>query len=152
MSIVNVKINQQDMKLLASKIKQLKRASKQDLAKNISHIAMSIANEAAQQAPSAEFMGGTLKQNIGSVAKGTEAIIFAKTNYAAYQEFGTGRFVDVSEATELGIPASEIKRLYKGKGKRKVNISPQPYFFPAVRKGLKKLLENIKKDLKKATK
>ena len=80
MSIVNVKINQQDMKLLASKIKELKKVSKQDLAKNISHIAMSIANEAAQKAPSAEFMGGTLKQNIGSVAKGTEAIIFAKTN------------------------------------------------------------------------
>ena len=149
MAAIDVKINQQDMKLLASKIKQLKKASKQDLAKNISHIAMSIANEAAQKAPAAEFMGGTLKQNIGSEAKGTKAIIYAKTKYAAYQEFGTGRFVDVSEATKLGIPASEIKRLYKGKGKRKVNIQPQPYFFPAVRKGLKKLLTRIENDLKR---
>ena len=152
MSAVEVKINSQDMKKLAKKIAQLKKASKEDLAKNISHIAMSIANKAAQKAPAAEFMGGTLKQNIGSVAKGTEAIIFAKTNYAAYQEFGTGTHVNVKEATALGIPASEIKSLYKGKGKRKVNIKPQPYFFPAVRKGLKKLLDNIEKDLKRIVK
>jgi HK97 gp10 family phage protein len=149
MAAIDVKINQQDMKLLASKIEQLKKVSKEDLAKNISHTAMSIANEAVKEAPVAEFMGSTLKQSIGSEAKGTQAIIYAKTKYAAYQEFGTGRFVDVSEATQLGIPASEIKRLYKGKGKRKVNISPQPYFFPAVRKGLKKLLTNIEKDLKR---
>ena len=36
--------------------------------------------------------------------------------------------------------------------KRKVNIKPQPYFFPAVRKGLKKLLDNIEKDLKRIVK
>ena len=149
MAAIDVKINQQDMKLLASKIEQLKKVSKEDLAKNIAHTAVSISNEAAQAAPVAAFMGGTLKQNIGSEAKGTKAIIYAKTKYAAYQEFGTGRFVDVSEATKLGIPASEIKRLYKGKGKRKVNISPQPYFFPAVRKGLKKLLTRIENDLKR---
>ena len=149
MAAIDVKINQQDMKLLASKIEQLKKVSKEDLAKNIAHTAVSISNEAAQEAPVAAFMGGTLKQNIGSEAKGTKAIIYAKTKYAAYQEFGTGRFVDVSEATELGIPASEIKRLYKGKGKRKVNIQPQPYFFPAVRKGLKKLLTRIENDLKR---
>jgi HK97 gp10 family phage protein len=149
MAAIDVKINQQDMKLLASKIEQLKKVSKEDLARNIAHVAMSIANEAAIEAPAAEFMGGTLKQNIGSEAKGTKAIIYAKTNYAAYQEFGTGRFVNVSEATKLGIPASEIKRLYKGKGKRKVNIQPQPYFFPAVRKGLKKLLTRIENDLKR---
>lgn len=149
MAAIDVKINQQDMKLLASKIEQLKKVSKEDLAKNIAHTAVSISNEAAQEAPVAAFMGGTLKQNIGSEAKGTKAIIYAKTKYAAYQEFGTGRFVDVSEATKLGIPASEIKRLYKGKGKRKVNIQPQPYFFPAVRKGLKKLLTRIENDLKR---
>ena len=149
MAAIDLKINQQDMKLLASKIEQLKKVSKEDLAKNIAHTAVSISNEAAQEAPVAAFMGGTLKQNIGSEAKGTKAIIYAKTKYAAYQEFGTGRFVDVSEATKLGIPASEIKRLYKGKGKRKVNIQPQPYFFPAVRKGLKKLLTRIENDLKR---
>ncbi len=109
MAAIDVKINQQDMIRLAKKIAELKKVSKEDLARNIAHTAVSISNEAAQEAPAAEFMGGTLKQNIGSEAKGTKAIIYAKTNYAAYQEFGTGRFVDVSEATKLGILASEIK-------------------------------------------
>ena len=152
MAAIGVKINKQDMNLLVKKITELKQLSKQDLADNIAHAAMSIANDAAQEAPSAELFGGTLKQNIGSEAKGNRAAIFAKTKYAAYQEFGTGRYVDVSEAEKVGIPASEIKRLYKGEGKRKVNIHPQPYFFPAVRRGLKRLLDGIQRDINKITK
>jgi len=152
MSAVEVKINSQDMKRLAKKIAELKKVSKKDLSKNIAHAAISISNNAAQAAPVAKKFGGTLKQSIGAEAKGNTAVIYAKTKYAAYQEFGTGTHVNVKEATALGIPASEIKRLYKGKGKRKVNIKPQPYFFPAVRKGLKKLLDNIEKDLKRIVK
>lgn len=152
MGVVDVKINSQDMKRLAYKIAELKKVSKQDLSKNIAHAAISISNDAAQSAPVAARFGGTLKQSIGAEAKGNTAVIYAKTKYAAYQEFGTGVHVDVKEATSLGIPASEIKRLYKGEGKRKVNIQPQPYFFPAVRKGLKRLLDNIEKDIKRIVK
>jgi HK97 gp10 family phage protein len=148
MAAIDVKINKQDMLKLVKKIDELKQLSKQDLSKNIAHAAIDIANNAAQAAPVANMFGGTLKQSIGSEAKGNTAVIYAKTKYAAYQEFGTGTFVDVKQATALGIPASEIKRLYKGEGKRKVNIQPQPYFFPAVRKGLKKLLTNIENDIK----
>ena len=56
--------------------------------------------------------------------------------------------MNTTEAEALGIPKATIKRLYKGKGKRKINIPPQPFFFPAVRKGFKKLLDGIEKDLK----
>ena len=155
MAAIGVKINKQDMNLLVKKITELKQLSKQDLADNIAHAAMSIANDAAQEAPvykGNKYVGGTLRQNIGSEAKGNTAVIYAKTKYAAYQEFGTGRYVDVSEAEKVGIPASEIKRLYKGEGKRKVNIHPQPYFFPAVRRGLKRLLDGIQRDINKITK
>lgn len=152
MAAIEVKINENDMNLLVKKIDELKKLSKQDLSNNIAHAAVSIANDAAQKAPVASKFGGTLRQSIGSEAKGNKAAIYAKTKYAAYQEFGTGRYVDVSEAEKVGIPASEIKRLYQGQGKRKVNINPQPYFFPAVRKGLKKLLDNIQRDINKITK
>ena len=96
-----------------------------------------------------KYLGGGLKQSIGSEVIGSNAQIFAKKKYAPYQEFGTGRFVDTKEAQAIGIPAAEIKRLYKGKGIKKVNIQPQPFFFPAVRKGLKKLLDDIEVSLKK---
>tara|TARA_R110002020_G_scaffold390072_4_gene600571 strand:- start:2512 stop:2979 length:468 start_codon:yes stop_codon:yes gene_type:complete len=155
MSAIDIKIDKRDLARLSKKIQLLKKESTTELSKNIAHAAVFIQNKAIDKAPvykGTQYTGGDLKQSIGSEARGTTAVIFAKAKYAPYQEFGTGTRVDVKDAAKLGIPPSEIKRLYQGDGKRKVNINPQPFFFPAVRIGLNKLLKDIEKDLKKLTK
>ena len=152
MSKVDIKIDPGDLSRLNQVIKKLKSQAPKELSKNIAHAAKFIENDAVRNAPVYKgdaYLGGNLRQSIGSEVLGSTAQIFAKAKYAPYQEFGTGRFVDVSEAQAIGIPPAEIKRLYKGSGKRKVNIQPQPFFFPAVRKGLKRLLDSIEVSISK---
>ncbi len=149
MSSIDIKISETDLAKLRKKIALLKKESTIELSKNIGRTASEIVSLAASKAPKDN---GDLMRSIGSEARGNSAEIFATAMYAPYQEFGTGTKVDVTDAKKLGIPPSEIKRLYKGSGKRKVNINPQPFFFPAVRIGLFKMLKKIEQDLKSITK
>ena len=152
MSAIDIKISETDLAKLRKKIALLKKESTSKLSKNIGKTAFEIVEKAVEKAPVAEKFGSTLKQSINAKPRGTQAIIFAGALYAPYVEFGTGTKVDVTDAKKLGISPSEIKRLYKGQGKRKVNINPQPFFFPAVRIGLNNMLKNIEKDIKSITK
>ena len=148
MSSVKVKINKKDLARLNHLFKKARTKAPQVLSDEIGKAAMFIVADAAEYAPvykGPKYLGGNLRQSIGHEAIGKNAKIFAKAKYAPYQEFGTGRHVDVKEAAMLGIPPAEIKRLYKGQGKRKVNIQPQPFFFPAVRKGLKRLMKSLER-------
>ena len=149
MSSIDIKISETDLAKLRNKIALLKKESTTKLKSNLGSTAADIVEIAATNAPK---KNGDLMRSIGFEAKGNSAEIFATAMYAPYQEFGTGTKVDVTDAKKLGIPPSEIKRLYKGSGKRKVNINPQPFFFPAVRIGLFKMLKKIEQDLKSITK
>jgi len=65
--------------------------------------------------------------------------ISVNVEYAPYQEFGTGDKVSVPQ----GLEAYAMQ--FKGQGKRKVNMSPQPYFFKPVERYMKALLNELKK-------
>lgn len=67
--------------------------------------------------------------------------VSATVSYAAYQEFGTGGFVNVPNAPE-GIQQYALQ--FKGRGIRQVNIPAQPYFFPAVNAATVELVKRIK--------
>jgi hypothetical protein len=58
-------------------------------------------------------------------------------NYAPYVEFGTGTKVKVNEDTR------DYAWQFKGKGIRKVNLLERPYFFPAVRIGVKGMINEL---------
>lgn len=145
MKNVDIKIDPGDLTRLNNKISLLRKEAPRKLSTNIAHAVKFMENDAVANAPRDN---GDLIRSIGSEVVGMTAQVFANVKYAPYQEFGTGSLVDSSDAEALGIPKATIKRLYKGKGKRKINIPPQPFFFPAVRKGFKKLLDGIEKDLK----
>ena len=90
--------------------------------------------------------GGFLKASIGTDATGgrMSAEVWAggsgkgvNVKYAPYMEFGTGDYVVVDK--ELADYAIQ----FKGRGKRKVNNRPQPYFFPAVRLSTKKMMTKL---------
>lgn len=62
---------------------------------------------------------GQLRQSIGHTTARVaynRSLVFATAPYAAYQNFGTGGFVNVPKGFE------ELAALYKGKGIRKVNV------------------------------
>ena len=66
--------------------------------------------------------------------------------YAAYVEFGTGGLVEVpAEMKEIAIQ-------FKGKGIKQVNLPARPYLYPALLRGRKIYLDNLKKILKKYSK
>lgn len=143
---MNAKINQQDLAILDKKLKQLKRFSRQELSTEIGKTAADILRRSIKRVPVDK---GKLKQSAYTANKGNTAEVGYNKKYAPYQEFGTGRYIDIKDAKALGFSASEIKQLFKGKGIREVNIEPKPYFFPSVREGLKALMGRLDDKLKK---
>lgn len=143
---MNAKINQQDLAILDKKLKQLKRFSRQELSNEVGKTASDIVRRSTQKVPVDK---GKLKQSVYMAKKGNTAEVGYNKKYAPYQEFGTGRYIDTKDAKALGFSASEIKMLFKGEGKRQVNLQPQPYFFPSVREALKGLMDRLDDKLKK---
>jgi hypothetical protein len=68
--------------------------------------------------------------------------------YAPYVEFGTGGYVFYGQGW-IDADMEAVAAQFKGKGKRKVNLYPQPFFFRAFFEKKKELIENIKKILTK---
>ena len=143
---MNAKINPQDLAILDKKLKQLKRFSRQELSNEVGKTASDIVKRSTQKVPVDK---GKLKQSVYMAKKGNTAEVGYNKKYAPYQEFGTGRYIDTKDAKALGFSDSEIKTLFKGEGKRQVNIQPQPFFFPSVREGLKGLMDRLDEKLKK---
>ena len=143
---MNAKINPNDLAILDKKLKQLKRFSRQELSNEVGKTASDIVKRSTQKVPVDK---GKLKQSVYMAKKGNTAEVGYNKKYAPYQEFGTGRYIDTKDAKALGFSDSEIKQLFKGEGKRQVNIQPQPYFFPSVREGLKGLMGRLDDKLKK---
>lgn len=145
---MNAKINPQDLAILDKKLKQLKRFSRQELSSEVGKTASDIVRRSTKRVPVDK---GDLKQSVYMAKKGNTAEVGYNKKYAPYQEFGTGRYIDVKDAEALGFSASEIKSLFKGKGIREVNIQPQPFFFPSVREALKALMGRLDDKLEKYT-
>lgn len=70
---------------------------------------------------------------------GLSSLVVADTNYAAYQEFGTGDLVDIEPGYE------DVAREYKGKGIRKVNVPAKSYFFSNFERANKRLIHELNK-------
>ena len=72
--------------------------------------------------------------------------IIAGASYSAYMEFGTGGLVNVPKELK------EIAIQFKGNGVRQVNIEPQPFMYPAWKKGQTQYIKDLKKELEILTK
>lgn len=65
------------------------------------------------------------------------------SEYAPYQEFGTGSKVSIPKGLE-----SEAAK-YKGQGKRQINMRPQPFFFAPAFKEFRELKKRVQQLLGK---
>ena len=149
MALARIKINPNDLAMLNKKLNKLKKFSKQEFSNQLGYTVADIASEATNMVP---VDTGHLKQTIGFGASKNQAYVQALATYAAYVEFGTGGLVSTADAQALGIDPSMIKSMFKGDGKKEVNMNPQPYFFPAVRAGFYELLKRLKIKINKAIK
>jgi len=144
---MKAKLEQGSYSKLLVKLKTMEKYSKAELQKDIFEIGLNAALKSKMTAP---VDTGNLKRLISAqkVAKGVE--IFSKAPYSPYMEFGTGRYVDVSDLKDLGFPGSYAKQ-FKCKGIKSVNIQPQPYFFSGISEALEVGKKKIKDKLKKLT-
>ena len=69
--------------------------------------------------------------------------IAAQTTYAAYVEFGTGKYVKIPAGTE------NFAAQFKGRGIRQVNRNAKPYFFPAIFNNRPKVVQELVRVIKK---
>ena len=138
-------INKADLAKLQNKMKQLRNLDKQELSDMLGDFALKTQKEMRAIVP---FKQGDLQKSINASAQNKQVVFEAGMHYAPYVEFGTGRFVDLEQLKQLGIPESYAMQ-FKGKGVKKVNLPARPYFFNSIRRQLKILLKNIDTKLKK---
>jgi hypothetical protein len=90
------------------------------------------------------FLRGKMRVNIGHEELGG-SVEFG-TNYAPYQEFGTGKYVfkNYSQYNRALEGLEDYASQFKGKGLRKVNIYPQPFLFPAFAIAVRNMMLKLK--------
>jgi len=142
----NIKIDQKDLTSLRQKLNKLSLLDSKVLSNELGAAGLDIARIAKKKAPVDK---GTLRQSIRSEKQGKSVEVIAGAKYAPYVEFGTGGFVNFDDMVELGIPKSYAAQF---KGKTDGFMKPQPFFFGSARIGLKKLLNRLEIQIKKAIK
>jgi phage gpG-like protein len=104
--------------------------------------AVNTVNQAKRMAPVDE---GRLRNSIAWVLEPLTAKITVGVNYAAFQEFGTGKY---ARAYVPGLPAEwrDLAAQFKGRN-IEGGIPQQPYLFIPVTDNQKKLVDNLKAKL-----
>lgn len=109
-------------------------------------IAKSIYDIAEEATNRVKVQTGRLKNSITPEVreskKETIGEVSARTDYAAYVEFGTGTLVNVPKGLE------DYAMQFKGKGVKQVNLPARPFLFPAFYKAVAELPTEIEKQLK----
>lgn len=144
---MKAKIDPASFGALTKKIKKLEYYSKQGIAQDIYAIGLDAALKSKMDAP---VDTGNLRRLISAQKHSKGVEIFSKANYSPYMEFGTGRYVDIGDLKDLGFPASYAKQ-FKGKGLKKVNIQPRPFFFGSIDRALTEGILKIKNKIKQLT-
>ncbi len=90
---------------------------------------------------------GKLAQSIRSIKVENEVKYKVQANepYAAFVEFGTGTKVSIPDGW------SDMAADFRGRGIKQINITPQPYLYPAFQKGSRMLFKDLRNELKRLT-
>lgn len=67
--------------------------------------------------------------------------VTAYEKYSAFMEFGTGGLVSIPKGWEA------MAAQFRGRGIKKINLTPQPFLYPAFKKGGKMYRKDLKKSL-----
>ena len=93
-------------------------------------------------------LSGQLRLSLGKTTARVgynRSFFFANAPYAAYVEFGTGGTVSIPKGFE------EMASKFKGKGIRKINLRPRPFFIPSYLEGIQQYPKELRKVLEVET-
>ena len=110
------------------------------------YLAVAIQSTETEAIQAAPVNMGFLRASAYSEVDGLEGVVGFKANYAPYMEFGTGGTVDIPAGLE------EYAIQWKGQGVKQINITPQPFLYPAWKRNGLKFLENLEKLVKDGVK
>lgn len=119
---------------LQKKIDKLPKDLVQEIDGELETSVQRIASEAKKDA---RVDKGAMRQGIAYAGSNLSYTIESTKHYSAYHDFGTGNQVQIP-AEVSGYAAQ-----FKGRGIRKVNIKPKPFFFSNFFKERPNLLKNI---------
>lgn len=88
---------------------------------------------------------GGIRQGISFAGANLSYVIVSTKHYSPYHDFGTGNQVQVP--AEVSTYATQ----FKGRGVKKINIKPKPFFFSNFFLERPKLLANINNVIKRLT-
>ena len=93
-------------------------------------------------------LSGQLRLSLGKTTARVgynRSFFFANAPYSAYVEFGTGGTVSIPKGFE------EMASKFKGKGIRKINLKPRPFFIPSYLEGIQQYPKTLLKVLEVET-
>jgi hypothetical protein len=117
-------------------------------------MAVAVTNETTQsmvtqaQLRAVVGLSGQLRLSIGKTTARVgfnTSFFFANAPYAPYVEFGTGGTVSIPKGFEA------MAGRFKGKGIRKINLRPRPFFIPSYLEGIQQYPKTLKKVLEVET-
>jgi len=153
--MIKAKVNIRDINRFASKAKRFNGRLKKAVSNDIAETAINVDRGAKQRAPvrtkDNNGLGGRLRTSIYIEKRRANGLLWevgVNANYAPYVEFGTGRKVNLTQLRAAGFPDSYAAR-FKGRGIKKVNIRPQPFFFPSINEETPKMYKRLNATLKK---
>lgn len=139
-----IKLSLVNLKGLEKQLKEKDKQLTKVLDAEIKAAVLNINNKQKSLAP-VDFgvLRSSLKWSKESPLNYEIASVGAGSSYAPYVEFGTGGEVEVPKGLE------DFAIRYKGKGIRKVNMRPQPFFFQPAFEEWNKFKRKLKEMLKK---
>lgn len=157
LQMIDVKIDNKDIRELQQKIKKLAQIDKAGLGNEIGKTAAFIDFKAKRTLAAANFdqsKGGLIqKQSYGYDKANKSATIENSQNYAPFIEFGTRyKKIELEDLKALGLPVQYAAQFKASPLKKATNITAKPFFFPSVRFGMQKLLLSLRKRLNNAIK
>lgn len=134
-------INWKGLKNYQSKLKRAPREFRQKTKQDLERWGRGVVFKAVEKAP---VDLGKLRQSISyeSIKGGMGARVSVGVPYGAIQEFGSGAAVVIPEGWQ-----AEAEK-WKGTKGRKVTITPQPYFIPAIKTETERLKARLRYNLK----
>ena len=129
-------VNLTGIKEVENALKVMDKHLRQDVGNEINASALNIQSSAKRLAP--VDLGFLRNQIAIQPINDLTFEVQANAKYSAYIEFGTG--------TEVRVPAGyeDLAILFKGKGKRTINIRPQPFLIPSYEVEKPKLIQRLK--------
>jgi len=139
---------------MASKINISRLLSQiESFGQDANKVAVAVTNETTQGMVTAAQLRvvvdlGQLRQSIGktlATINVNRSLFFANAPYAAYVEFGTGSGVNIPRGF------SDMAAPFKGKGIRRRDYGPKPFFIPSYLEGIQQYPKDLRKVLQVQT-